>query len=1264
MRKIQLGKISKRLAALLVTSAFVFLGIAAVTGNNADADSLPNTQAPQGFTLSSVAEGLWAATAAQFAPDGRIFVIQKGGDVRIVKNGQVLPQPFYTVPDVNDYVDRGLLGLALDPNFATNGYVYLLYTHDNNPSDVAGPKTGRLLRVTANGDVAVPGSEHVVLGTNVGNSVETSCLDFPATSDCLPADGLSHAPGSIAFGPDGKLYVTIGDAAGYDDVDVNALRAQDINNLAGKILRINADGTAPADNPYYTGNANDNRSKVYAYGVRNAFRLTIRPSDGLVMVGDVGWNTWEEVNVVSRGANLGWPCYEALDQQNGTGAPGVGAYKDQPFCQQMYQNPPANLVAPIHYYPHPPSSAVVSGVFYTGTNYPAEYRNRFFYGDYAKNQIYSLALNASNTLVANSNQTFASNAGGPVQFFTGPNGDIYYLAINLGGIYRIGYSTSNQAPTAIAAADKTYGPAPLAVNFTSSGSADPEGDDLSFAWDFGDGSAISNDPSPAHTYTAEDAYTVTLTVTDEFNNISTRTLTIHAGQAAPAVTINAPATATVADPEQVIAFSGSATDIQDGAMPASALKWQITIQHCPLDSCHVHVVQNITGNQGTFTFPHHDGPFYVQISLTVTNSVGLTTTKTVSVYPTGQPITHALQFDGVNDYASAAAPQDFRLQQFTAEAMIKTLSTDDWGSEVVSMGNNWGLRVMPNGNLQFSFISNASWQNLVANVNLKDGLWHHVAVSRTASGVKLYVDGTVRAQSENSNPIAYIYGGNFIVGRHGDGDDRFNFNGAIDEVRVWSQPRTDAQVEQYRTTTLPANQANLLAYYNAEEGTGLTAADSGTAGTHNLTLVNGTTWTAGAPLSNPTTGPVTNPVTQLADTFTGPTIDQQKWGVYTHTGQTQQNGVLSITPNNIDTGYYGIASQERYELKENALFVEVLQTTNLATSAETQFIVEPNEANKILIGVTGNSLHMRHRVNDVNSDTFIPFDAATMRWWRIREASSTVYLETSPDALNWTTRRSFAKAFALTDLEVILQAGTWQTTPNAGTARFDNLNTMPPVAPIANHSLAFNGSAASQAVVTDGRIHYGYQNFTAETWAKVQATGIWGGELVSNGNNWGLRVMPDGNIRFFIHTGNLVWRDYITTGVNVKDNAWHHIAATKDGSMVHIYVDGTLRGSFASPEPISYTLGRNLVLGRHGDGDNNFNLTGEIDEVRIWSAARTGADIQDARQSELTLPQAGLTGYWRLNEGTGDTAIDNSTAGHTFNLATGASWGAAGFPRQ
>src|SRR5918911_1994045 len=251
------------------------------------------TFADSGFVSEVVTKlAPYQPTGLTFAPDGRIFIWQKSGVVRIFKNGALLPTPFIDLqPRVNIVNDRGLLGLALDPNFATNGYVYLLYTYEEggDPNN-AGPKTARLTRVTtnpSNPDVALTNSEVVILGS-LGTP---PCSNYPAGSDCIPSDSKSHTVGTLRFGADGKLFVGIGDGAGYADTDVLALRAQDLNSYSGKILRINRDGSAPGDNPFNDG-TNSIRSKVYSYGLRNPYRFSLHPVTGEVYLGDVGWDEW------------------------------------------------------------------------------------------------------------------------------------------------------------------------------------------------------------------------------------------------------------------------------------------------------------------------------------------------------------------------------------------------------------------------------------------------------------------------------------------------------------------------------------------------------------------------------------------------------------------------------------------------------------------------------------------------------------------------------------------------------------------------------------------------------------------------------------------------------------------------------------------------------------------------------------------------------------------------------------------------------------
>jgi len=264
---------------------------------------------PSGFETSVVASGFNQPTTIAFTGDGRIFVAEKTGTVRVIKNGTLLPTPLITLSDVNSYGDRGLIGMAVDPSFSSNGYLYLSYTYENTPGTAfSGIKTARVIRVTVVGDTADESSKIILVGSVGGNIATPSCDNFAVTSDCIASDAPSHTIGGMRFGPDGKLYVATGDGAHFDYADTRSLRAQNLDSLAGKVLRINKDGTAPTDNPFYNGNINSNRSKVYAYGFRNMFRFNFRPTNNALYGGDVGWSSFEEINKVTAGGNYGWPC--------------------------------------------------------------------------------------------------------------------------------------------------------------------------------------------------------------------------------------------------------------------------------------------------------------------------------------------------------------------------------------------------------------------------------------------------------------------------------------------------------------------------------------------------------------------------------------------------------------------------------------------------------------------------------------------------------------------------------------------------------------------------------------------------------------------------------------------------------------------------------------------------------------------------------------------------------------------------------------------
>jgi len=312
--------------------------IGALAPTQADA-ATSSTVVPSGFTQEVVATGIPQPTAVAWLPDGRILIANKLGVVRMVKNGVLLPTPFIDISGhVNTYFDHGLLGLAVDPNFATNGYVYFNYTYEDNPLAYSAPKTGRLSRVTAVGDTASPATEVAILGTVVGGP----CSQYPVGTDCIPNDQLSHTEGNIKFASDGSMFVTMGDGSSYTTVDPLALRSQDLDQLAGKLLHILPNGLGAPENPFYNGDPTANRSKVWAYGLRNAYRWNIRPSNGHLIIGDVQWNDIEEVDSVPAGANLGWPCYEGPVVQSG--------YQSYPTCQALYAAGTAR--APIISYSH------------------------------------------------------------------------------------------------------------------------------------------------------------------------------------------------------------------------------------------------------------------------------------------------------------------------------------------------------------------------------------------------------------------------------------------------------------------------------------------------------------------------------------------------------------------------------------------------------------------------------------------------------------------------------------------------------------------------------------------------------------------------------------------------------------------------------------------------------------------------------------------------------------------------------------------------
>jgi PKD repeat protein len=271
----------------------------------------------------------------------------------------------------------------------------------------------------------------------------------------------------------------------------------------------------------------------------------------------------------------------------------------------------------------------------SNSNYPAEYNDALFFADYSRDCIWVMPKGADGNPAPGQIRTFVAGAANPVNLEVGPGGDLFYADFDGGTIRRITYTPANQPPTAAISATPTSGSPPLTVNFTSTGSRDPEGGALTYAWDL-DGDGAYDDGTGAtatYTYTTQGSYTARLRVTDSGGLSATDAVTITVGNTPPTATILSPPAGTTWKVGDVINFSGSATDQQDGTLPASALSWALILQHCP-SNCHQHTIQTYQGVAGgSFTAPDHEYPSYLELRLTATDSGGLTNTKTLRLDP-------------------------------------------------------------------------------------------------------------------------------------------------------------------------------------------------------------------------------------------------------------------------------------------------------------------------------------------------------------------------------------------------------------------------------------------------------------------------------------------------------------------------------------------------------------------------------------------------------------------------------------------------------
>jgi chitodextrinase/glucose/arabinose dehydrogenase len=715
------------------------------------------------FSLSATAQfndnlyyGGWTgATGFVFDPTGRLYVWEKAGRVYTLenKNGQFDKRLLIDFSEeVANYNDHGLLSVCLDPQFATNRYYYVYYVVDRhylmnvNKQESANPEPGggysasrsepygatiaRVVRYTATPDFR--GTEANSRKTLIGENRYTG---IPVTHD-------SHIGGTLLFGTDGTLLISTGDGASFNAMDkgsdptsyamqalndgilrweenIGAYRSQFANSHSGKILRIDArTGDGVSSNPFYDRNNPRNpQSRVYALGFRNPFRMARKPSTGshlpsdgnpgVLFVGDVGYNTRDELNIVtSRGQNFGWPKYEGIDYQ-----PGWNDANRLPGDLNVTHRRPAidyrwgsNTIASSRAYidgqvkvigsetiqgrtwvgdiPGPilRGTTSIAGVWYTGTNFPPEYQNTYFHGDYGmqwiRNFVFDGAMNLTRVREVNGANNLPLRPGQVVHMVQGPEGELFYIKFNSEGQSEIRRVTwgGNRLPTAVITADKPYGAGPLTVQLSADKSEDPDGGALSYEWDFGNG-VKSNQKNPTHTFgtagTNVQRFTVTLKVTDPQGGSHVTTMVVSVNNTPPKITSTSLNGISLFPNSGMKVLPLNAV-VQDAEHSGTQLsyEWQTILHHN--DHTHPEAVNTNASTQTVLSEVPCDGQtYYYHISLKVTDAGGLFDTYETDIYPNC----------GGGDIAPPSTPTNLAASNVTQTGVTLTwtASSDDVG---------------------------------------------------------------------------------------------------------------------------------------------------------------------------------------------------------------------------------------------------------------------------------------------------------------------------------------------------------------------------------------------------------------------------------------------------------------------------------------------------------------------------------------------------------------------------------------------------------
>ena len=543
---------------------------------------------PDGFADTQVASGLTSPTALTVLPDGRVLAVQQNGVVRIVRNDVLLPANFHTVQNVDSFAERGCLGITADPAFAANHFVYLYCTVTNGANSA-----NRILRITEANDTVVPGSEQVIF-----------------TLPNVPAGVQWHMGGALRFGVDGKLYVAVG---GHEDnrLEPAASNSQNLANPFGKILRINADGSIPADNPYV------NTAGAYAanfnLGLRNPFAIDIQPGTGLMYINDVGAGSWEEINQGQAGANYGWPAFE-------------GESDDSRFTNAVFS------------YSHSIGCAITGGAFYNppSVQFPATYTGKYFYADFCNGTI--RFIDPANPAAAGD---FGNDIDNPVNIAVAPDGSLYYLARNqtagaaataVGTLGKISFTNTQLPRITLHPQTQTVFLGDPATFMVRADSAE------SIQWQR-NGVDIPGATSASYTIdrTAQGDHQASFTavVRNAFGSIaSTPAVLAITTNRLPQAAITGPAENSGFSVGDTLTYAGTATDAEDGTLPPTAYSWRADFMHDTHSHPFMAATAGATG--GSLSVPAFEADaanIWLRLYLTVVDAQGQSATATRDIYP-------------------------------------------------------------------------------------------------------------------------------------------------------------------------------------------------------------------------------------------------------------------------------------------------------------------------------------------------------------------------------------------------------------------------------------------------------------------------------------------------------------------------------------------------------------------------------------------------------------------------------------------------------